>query len=80
MFPYDICELFKDTFFYRTPPVATSESNEQQQLSEGFANSCYKIVSPFLLQQLVNETAVCKHSSGTLFLVEDVASTHGLRN
>ena len=27
-------------------------NNEQQQLSEGFANSCYKIVSPVLLQKL----------------------------
>ena len=25
------------------------ENNEQQQLPEGFANSCYKIVSPILL-------------------------------
>ena len=27
-------------------------NNEQQQLSEGFANSCYKIVSSVLLQKL----------------------------
>ena len=39
-------------------------------LFEGFANSCYKIVSPFLLQELINE--VCKHWSGTHLLVEDV--------
>ena len=38
MFPYEICELFKNNFFYRTFPVAASENNEQQQLSEGFAN------------------------------------------
>ena len=25
--------------FLRTPPVAASENNEQQQLSDGFANS-----------------------------------------
>ena len=34
------------------------ENNEQQQLSEGFANNCYKIVSPILLQELINDFAV----------------------
>ena len=68
MFFYEICELFKNTFFYRTPPVVTSENNEQQQLSEGFVN-WYKIVSPILVQELINDFAVCKHCSGTL--VED---------
>ena len=34
-----------------------AENNEQQQLSEGFANSCYKIVSPILLQELINDFA-----------------------
>ena len=52
--------------------MAASENNEQQQLSEGFANSCYKIVSPMLLQELIKDFAVCKHCSGTLF--EDVTS------
>ena len=52
-----------------------NENNEQQQLPEGFANSCYKIVSPILLQKLINDFAVCKHYSGTLLLVEDVS--HG---
>ena len=52
-------------------PVAVSENNEQQQLSEGFANSWYK---PFLLQELINDFAVCKHFSGTLLLVENVAT------
>ena len=35
-----------------------NENNEQQQLPEGFANSCYKIVSPVLLQKLINNFAV----------------------
>ena len=35
-----------------------NENNEQQQLSEGFANNCYKIVSPILLQELINDFAV----------------------
>ena len=30
-----------------------NENNEQQQLSEGFANNCYKTVSPILLQDLI---------------------------
>ena len=33
-----------------------NENNKQQQLPEGFVNSCYKIVSPILLQKLrINE-------------------------
>ena len=47
--------------FYRTFPVTASENNEQEQLSEGFASSCYKIVSIILLQELINDFAVCKH-------------------
>ena len=79
-FLYEIGELFKDASFYRTPPVAVSENNEQQQLSEGFVNSCYKIVLPILLQELTNDTAACKHSGGALLLVEDVTSSHSFRN
>ena len=51
-----------------------NENNEQHQLLEGFANSCYKIVTPILLQKLFNDFAVCKHQkhySGTLLLAED---------
>ena len=51
------------------------ENNEQQQLPEGFVNSCYKIVSPILLQKVISDFAVCKHYSGTLLHVEDVS--HG---
>ena len=71
---------FSEHLVYRTLPVAASENNEQQQLSEGFANSCYKIVSPILLQELINDFAVCKHCSGTLLLVENVTSSHGFGN
>ena len=71
---------FKEHIFYRTPPVAASENNEQQQLSEGFANSCYKIVSIILLQEPINDFAVCKHWNGTVLLVEDVTSSHGFGN
>ena len=60
--------------------MAASKIDEEQQLSEGFANSCYKIVSPVLLQELNNNFAVCQHCSGTLLLVEDVTSSHGLGN
>ena len=66
VFSYEICKLFKTTFFYRTFPVAASENNEKQKLSEGFANICYKIVSPIPLQELINDFAVCKHCNGTL--------------
>ena len=52
--------------------------NEQQQLPEGFANTCYKIVSPILVQKLINDFAVCKDCSGALLLVEDVI--HGFWN
>ena len=46
------------------------ENNEQQQLREGFVTSCYKIVSPILLQKLINDFAVCKHYSGTLYFLK----------
>ena len=59
--------------------MAASENNEEQQLSEGFANSCYKF-SPILLQELINDFAVCKHCSETLLLVEDETSRHGFGN
>ena len=51
------------------------ENNEQQQLPEGFASRCYKIVSPIHRQKLINDFAVCKHKkhfSGTLLQTEDV--------
>ena len=71
---------FKEHIFYRTPPVAASENNEQQQLSEGFANSCYKIVSPILLQELINDFDVYKHCSKHFVFVEDVTSSHDFGN
>ena len=39
------------------------KKNEQQQLPEGFTNSSDKIVSPILLQKLINNFAVCKPSA-----------------
>ena len=36
-----------------------------------------KIVSPILLQELINDLAICKYRSGTLLLVEDVTSSQG---
>ena len=57
-----------------------NENNEQHQLLEGFANSCYKIVSPILLQKLIADFTVCKHQkhcSGTLLLVEVVSHDFG---
>ena len=38
-----------------------NENNEQQQIPEGFPNSCYKVVSSILVQKLINNFAVCKH-------------------
>ena len=63
--------LFKNTFFREHLENTTSENNQQQQLSEGFANICYKIASAILLQELINDFAVCKYCSATLLLVED---------
>ena len=57
-----------------------NENNEQQQLLEGFANSCYKVVSPILLQKLINDFFVCKHQKhcrGTLLLDDDVSHSFG---
>ena len=47
-----------------------NENNEQQQLSYGFASNCYKIVSPVLLQELINDIVVRKHCSGILLLAQ----------
>ena len=60
--------------------MAASENNEQQPFSEGFGNSCHKIVSPILLQDLLNDFVVCKHCSGTSLVAEDVTSRHGFGN
>ena len=68
---------FKEHIFYRTPPVAASENNEQQQLSEGFANKWYKIASSNLLQLMIlpfASTAV-EH-----LLFEDVTNSHSFGN
>ena len=51
--------------------MAASENNKQQHLSEVFANICNNIVLPILLQELINDFAVCKHYIGALLLVED---------
>ena len=45
------------------------------EFSQGFVNNCYKIVSPILLQELIKNFVACKQCSGTLLLVEDVASS-----
>ena len=60
--------------------MTASENNEQQQLSECFANSCYKVVPPILLRELVNNSAVSEHCSGTLLLDENVTRSHGVGN
>ena len=49
--------------FYNGNESNNDKNNEQQQLLEGFAYSCYKIVSPILLQKLINDCAVSKHYS-----------------
>ena len=67
-------------FFNRTPPVAASENNEQQQLSQDFTNSSYKIVSPIPLQVLIKDFAICQHCSGTFLLVEDETSRYNFGN
>ena len=57
--------------------------SSSQQLLEGFANSCYKIVTPILLQKLINDFVVCKHQnycSGALLLAEDVSHSFGNQN
>ena len=44
--------------------MVASENNEQQKLSESFVNSCYKIVQPILLQEimiLLSASTVVKH-------------------
>ena len=60
--------------------VSCNENNEQQQLPEDSTSSCNKIVSPILLQKLINGFAIYKHQkqcSGTLLLAEDVIHGFG---
>ena len=57
-----------------------NENNEKQPLPNGFANSCYKIVSLIILQELTNDFAVCKPCSGTLLHFEDATRNHGFGN
>ena len=75
----------KDAFYNRiesdNDDASYDENNKQQQLQESSASSCNKIVSPILLQKLINGFAVCKHQklcSGTLSFAEDVI--HGFGN
>ena len=42
--------------------------DEQEEVCESFNNSSLKIVSPLLLQELINDFAVCKHCGGKLFV------------
>ena len=79
-FPMKFANFLRTPFLQNNSGTAAFENNEQQQLSEGFANSCYKIISPILPKELINDFAVCKHCSGTLLLVEDVTSSHGFGN
>ena len=72
--------VVKAPFFTEHLCQLLSENNEQQQLSKGFGNSCYSVVSPILLQELINNFAICKHCSKTLSLVENVTSSHGFGN
>ena len=86
MFPQKFCKIHRETssracnFTKNGLRVAASENNEQQQLYEGFANSCCKIVSPILLQELINDFVVCEHGGGTLLFSENVTSSHGFGN
>ena len=53
-----------------------NENIEQQQLTEGFAINCYKIISPILLQKLVNDLMILNDFK-ILLLVEDVSQNFG---
>ena len=72
--------VVKAPFFTEHLCQLLSENNEQQQLSKGFGNSCYSVVSPILPQELINNFAICKPCSKTLSLVENVTSSHGFGN
>ena len=53
------------------------DEDEQEKVYESFNNNSLKIVSPLLLQELINDFAVCKHCGGKLLLCEDMVSSHG---
>ena len=40
MFSCEICEIFNNSFFYRAPPVAASDSNILQSMDLSCAGGC----------------------------------------
>ena len=50
--------------------------DEQEEVYESFNNNSLKSVSTLLLQELINDFAVCKHCGGKLLLCEDMVSSH----
>ena len=73
-FPMKFANLSGTHFSQNTPWLLLKIRNSNS--IEGFANSWYEVVLPILLQESINNFAVCKHCSGTLLLVEDVTSSH----
>ena len=49
----------------------------RRKLCESFNNNILKIVSPLLLQDLINDYVVCKHCGRNVLLCEDMVSSHG---
>ena len=70
MFPCEICEIFKDTFFNRTPPVAASIFYKMQ-FWEVFTSLkiCLECTPPLTFPGTLKPTAYLKTDSttGTLF-------------
>ena len=44
VFPCEVCEIFKNTFFYRTPPVTVSE------IKEVFNFQCFFVMISFFFE------------------------------
>ena len=57
---------------------SSSDGNdEQEEACKSFNNNSLKIVSPLLLQKLINNFAVCQHCGGKILPCEDMVSSHG---
>ena len=51
--------------------------DEKEKVCESLNNNRLKIVPPLLLQELINDFAVCKHCGEKILLWEDMVGSHG---
>ena len=53
----EICEIFKNTFFYRTPPVAASGSSLKKMFKKRLRHRCFLVNVAIFLKTSLLKTA-----------------------